>query len=64
VVGGGSKVLPYFAKLAEKFEPTIPAWLSLTTSGDAKKMSFTVKSLPKELDKAVNYQTIVEFYSK
>ncbi len=56
----GSKVLNYFTKLAEKFEPTIPAWLT----GDAKKMAFTVKSLPKELDKTVNYQTIVEFYSR
>lgn len=56
----GSRVLTYFAKLAEKFEPTLPNWLS----GDAKKMSFTVKNLPKELDKAVNYQTIVEFYSR
>jgi small subunit ribosomal protein S4 len=59
-VRDGSKVLTYFTKLAEKFEPTLPAWLS----GDASKMSFTIKSLPKELDKAVNYQTIVEFYSR
>jgi small subunit ribosomal protein S4 len=56
----GSKVLKYFAKLAEKFEPTVPAWLT----ADVKKMSFTVKNLPKELDKTLNYQTIVEFYSK
>jgi small subunit ribosomal protein S4 len=56
----GSKSTTYFVKLAEKFEPTLPAWLS----GDAKKMSFTVKSLPKELDKTANYQTIVEFYSR
>lgn len=56
----GSKVLNYFVKLAEKFEPTVPSWIS----GDAKKMAFTVKSLPKELDKAANYQTIVEFYSR
>lgn len=56
----GSKVLKYFAKLAEKFEPTVPAWLT----PDTKKMSFTVKSAPKELDKTVNYQTIVEYYSR
>lgn len=56
----GSKVLKYFAKLAEKFEPTVPAWLS----PDTKKMAFTVKSAPKELDKTVNYQTIVEYYSR
>lgn len=56
----GSKVIKYFVKLAEDFKPTVPAWLT----GDIKKMSFTVKSLPKELDKAVNYQTIVEFYSR
>lgn len=59
-VRDGSKVLTYFAKLAEKFEPTLPSWIS----GDAKKMEFTVKSLPKDLDKTVNYQTIVEFYSR
>jgi small subunit ribosomal protein S4 len=56
----GSKVSTYFTKLAEKFEPTVPSWIT----GDAKKMSFTIKNLPKELDKAVNYQTIVEFYSR
>lgn len=56
----GSKVIKYFAKLAEKFEPTLPSWMT----GDAKKMSFTIKSLPKELDKTINYQTIVEFYSR
>ncbi len=59
-VRDGSKVLTYFAKLAEKFEPTLPSWIT----GDAKKMSFTVKSLPKDLDKTVNYKTIVEFYSR
>ncbi len=56
----GSKTSNYFVKLAEKFEPTLPGWLT----GDVKKMSFTVKSLPRELDKTVNYQTIVEFYSR
>ena len=56
----GSKTSTYFSKLAEKFEPTVPSWLT----ADAKKMTFTVKSLPKELDKTVNYQTIVEFYSR
>jgi len=56
----GSKLAKYFVKLAEKFEPTVPAWLS----AEASKMSFTVKSLPKELDKTANYQTIVEFYSR
>jgi len=59
-VRAGSRVSPYFSKLAEKFEPTVPAWLV----ADAKKMSFTVKSLPKELDKTTNYQTVVEFYSR
>lgn len=59
-VRDGSKVINYFVKLAEKFEPTVPSWLT----GDAKKMSFTVKSLPKDLDSTVNYQTIVEFYSR
>lgn len=56
----GSKALTYFTKLAEKFEPTLPSWLT----GDTKKFAFTVKSLPKELDKTVSYQTIVEFYSR
>ena len=59
-VRDGSKVLTYFTKLAEKFEPTLPSWMT----GDAKKMAFTVKNLPKDLDKTVNYQTIVEFYSR
>ena len=59
-VRAGSLVLNYFAKLAEKFEPTVPSWLN----SDVKKMAFTVKSLPKELDKVANYQTIVEFYSR
>ncbi len=56
----GSKVLAYFTKLSEKFEPTLPSWVT----GDAKKLAFTIKSLPKELDKTANYQTIVEFYSR
>lgn len=59
-VRDGSKVLPYFTKLAEKFSPTVPAWIT----GDAAKMSFTVKHLPKEVDQTLNYQTIVEFYSR
>jgi small subunit ribosomal protein S4 len=59
-VRDGSKVLTYFAKLAEKFEPTVPAWIT----ADAKKMSFTIKDKPKELDKTLNFQTIVEFYSR
>jgi small subunit ribosomal protein S4 len=56
----GSKVLKYFAKLAEKFEPTVPTWLKV----DTKALSATVENLPKELDKTLNYQTIVEFYSR
>lgn len=56
----GSKATKYFVTLAEKFEPTVPAWIT----PDSKKMSFVVKSLPKELDKTINYQTIVEFYSR
>lgn len=56
----GSRPLKYFAKLAEKFEPTTPGWISV----DAKKMEAKVKNLPKELDKTLNYQTIIEFYSR
>lgn len=56
----GSRPLKYFAKLAEKFSPTVPTWLSV----DVNKMSATMKSAPKELDKTTNYQTIVEFYSR
>ena len=59
-VRDGSKVLNYFVKLAEKFEPTIPTWMT----GEPKKMAFTIKSMPKEMDKTINYQTIVEFYSR
>lgn len=59
-VRDGSKVLKYFAKLAEKFEPTVPAWLKV----DTKTLTATVENLPKELDKTLNYQTIVEFYSR
>jgi len=59
-VRDGSKVLKYFAKLAEKFEPTVPAWLKV----DTKALSAEVVNLPKELDKTLNYQTIVEFYSR
>jgi small subunit ribosomal protein S4 len=59
-VRDGSKVITYFTKLAEKFEPTLPSWIT----GDTKQMSFTVKNLPKDLDKTTNYQTIVEFYSR
>ncbi len=55
----GSKNTKYFLTLAEKFNPTTPSWLE-----GGKDMVFTVKSLPKELDKTVNYQTIVEFYSR
>jgi small subunit ribosomal protein S4 len=60
-VRNGSKAIKYFTTLAEKFEPTLPTWL---TTADAKSMTFTVKSLPKEVDKTLNYQSIVEFYSR
>ena len=59
-VRDGSKPLKYFAKLSEKFEPTVPAWIKMDTS----KMEATISALPKELDKTLNYQTIVEFYSR
>lgn len=56
----GSKALKYFTQLFEKFEPTVPTWIKM----DAKKAEVTINSLPKELDKTLNYQTIVEFYSR
>ncbi len=56
----GSKKITYFVKLAEKFAPTVPNWMT----GDAKNMSFTIKSIPQETDKVLNYQTIIEFYSR
>ena len=56
----GSKKINYFVKLAEKFAPTIPNWMT----GDAKQLSFTIKGTPMEADKVLNYQTIIEFYSK
>lgn len=59
-VRDGSKKITYFVKLAEKFSPTVPGWIT----GDAKNMSFTVKSVPQESDKVLNYQTIIEFYSR
>lgn len=59
-VRDGSKVIKYFAKLAEKFDPTVPSWMT----GDAKKMSFIIKGKPMDKDLTANYQTIVEFYSR
>jgi small subunit ribosomal protein S4 len=56
----GSKVSKYFAKLAEKFEPTVPGWIT----AEPAKMSFKIKSTPKDLDKTTNFQSIIEFYSR
>jgi small subunit ribosomal protein S4 len=56
----GSKVSKYFSKLAEKFEPTVPGWIQ----ADAGKMSFKVKSTPKDINKEANFQAIIEFYSR
>lgn len=57
----GSKATNYFVKLAEKFAPALPSWID---GSNASKMSFTVKAIPQETDKTLNYQTIIEFYSR
>jgi small subunit ribosomal protein S4 len=56
----GSKKSNYFIKLLEKFETAPISWLTF----NSKDTSFTVKALPKEIEKNFNFQAIVEFYSR
>ncbi len=56
----GSKVLKYFTTLAEKFAPTVPGWMTAT----AKDMSVKVNSIPKDANKSMNFQSVIEFYSR
>jgi small subunit ribosomal protein S4 len=56
----GSKVSKYFTKLAEKFEPAVPGWMTAT----AKDMSVKINSIPKDTNKSMNFQSVIEFYSR
>jgi small subunit ribosomal protein S4 len=56
----GSKVLKYFTTLAEKFAPTVPGWMTATP----KDMSVKINGIPKDATKSMNFQSVIEFYSR